>query len=108
MIATAARSFDPDAAAGFQGEIVYELEQPGTGRAPSLWTVTVLDGRAVAREGTTSDPALRLRFRLADFVRIAAGEIDATEPLLRNRASFEGDIGLAARIPEMFGAPSPY
>jgi hypothetical protein len=29
-------------------------------------------------------------------------------PLLEDRASFEGDFALAARLPEMFGAPSAY
>jgi len=51
---------------------------------------------------------LIVRFRLADFVRIAAGKMDPAAPLLENRASFEGDFALAARLPEMFGAPSPY
>ena len=53
-------------------------------------------------------PPLIVRFTLADFVRIAAGTIDPAVPLLENRASFEGDFALAARLPEMFGAPSPY
>jgi hypothetical protein len=29
-------------------------------------------------------------------------------PLLEGRASFDGDFALAARLLEMFGAPSPY
>jgi hypothetical protein len=41
-------------------------------------------------------------------VRVAAGTIDPAVPLLRDRASFEGDFSLAAKLPEMFGAPSPY
>ena len=49
--------------------------------------------------------ALRLRFNLADFVRIAAGTLDPAVPLLADRASFEGDFALAARVPEMFGSP---
>jgi hypothetical protein len=103
-----ARSFDPDAAGGFQGRIVYELGRPATGGDAISWTVEVLNGRAVARPGASSDAKLTLRFQLADFVRIAAGTIDAAVPLLQDRASFEGDLGLATRLPEMFGAPSPY
>jgi len=30
------------------------------------------------------------------------------EHLLAGRASFDGDVALAARLPEMLGAPSPY
>jgi hypothetical protein len=68
----------------------------------------VLDGQATAHAGAAADPKLTMRFQLADFVRMAAGTIDPAVPLLEDRASFEGDFALAARLPEMFGAPSPY
>src|SRR5205085_1788913 len=62
----------------------------------------------VRARGAARHPALRIRFPLSDFVRVAAGTIDPAVPLLRDRASFEGDFSLAAKLPEMFGAPSPY
>jgi hypothetical protein len=68
----------------------------------------VSDGHATARPGASADAALRLRFDLADFVRIAAGTLDPAVPLMADRASFDGDFALAARLPEMFGAPSAY
>jgi alkanesulfonate monooxygenase SsuD/methylene tetrahydromethanopterin reductase-like flavin-dependent oxidoreductase (luciferase family) len=108
MFLAMAAAFDPDAAAGFEGRLVYELDRPATGAPPSRWTIEVLDGRAVARPGAASHPALTIRFPLSDFVRVAAGAIDPAVPLLRDRASFEGDFSLAAKLPEMFGAPSPY
>ncbi len=108
MFSAMAAAFEPDAAGGFEGRLVYELDRPATGAEPSRWTIEVLDGRAVARPGAASDPALTIRFPLSDFVRVAAGTIDPAVPLLRDRASFEGDFSLAAKLPEMFGAPSPY
>jgi alkanesulfonate monooxygenase SsuD/methylene tetrahydromethanopterin reductase-like flavin-dependent oxidoreductase (luciferase family) len=108
MFTGMARAFEPDAAAGFQGALVYELARPATGAAPTRWTIEILDGHANARPGAAPDPQLTVRFQLADFVRIAAGTIDPATPLLQDRASFEGDFALAARLPEMFGAPSPY
>jgi alkanesulfonate monooxygenase SsuD/methylene tetrahydromethanopterin reductase-like flavin-dependent oxidoreductase (luciferase family) len=108
MFSAMAAAFEPEAAGGFEGRLVYELDRPATGAPPSRWTVEVLDGRAVARPGAASHPALTIRFPLSDFVRVAAGTIDPAVPLLRDRASFEGDFSLAARLPEMFGAPSPY
>jgi hypothetical protein len=108
MFSGMARSFEPDAAGGFQGRIVYELGRPATGADAIHWTVEVLDGLAVARPGAAGDAKLTVRFGLADFVRIAAGTIDPATPLLQDRASFDGDFALAARLPEMFGAPSPY
>ncbi len=108
MFSAMAASFEPEAASGFEGRLVYEIDRPATGAPPSCWTIEVLDGRAVARPGAGRDPALRIRFPLSDFVRVAAGTIDPAVPLLRDRASFEGDFSLAAKLPEMFGAPSPY
>ncbi len=108
MFAAMTAGFEPEAAAGFQGHLVYELQRPATGAPPARWTIEVVDGRATARPGGRDDAALTLRFRLSDFMRIAAGTIDPAEPLLRDRAAFEGDFALAARLPEMFGAPSPY
>ena len=108
MFSAMAAAFEPDAAGGFEGRLVYELDRPATGAPPSRWTIEVLDGRAVARPGAAGQPALTIRFPLSDFVRVAAGRLDPAVPLLRDRASFEGDFSLAAKLPEMFGAPSPY
>jgi hypothetical protein len=103
-----ARAFEPDAAAGFQGRIVYELSRPATKADPTRWTLVVADGHASARAGGSDDAKLTVHLQLADLIRIAAGTIDPALPLLEDRASFEGDFDLAARLPEMFGAPSPY
>jgi hypothetical protein len=108
MFSGMARSFEPDAAAGFQGSIVYELARPATGADATRWTIEVLDGHASARPGGADDAKLTVTFELADFMRMAAGEIDPAEPLLADRAMIEGDLSLATRLPEMFGAPSPY
>jgi hypothetical protein len=96
--------FDPVAAAGFAGAVSYELRRPATGAPPLRWTVEVSGRRARARPGAAERPALNLRVTLADFVRIGAGTIDPATPVLQGRASFEGDFGLAVRLPEMFGS----
>jgi hypothetical protein len=108
LFAGMARAFEPDAAAGFQGRIVYELSRPATKADPTRWTLVVADGHASARAGGSDDAKLTVHLQLADLIRIAAGTIDPALPLLEDRASFEGDFDLAARLPEMFGAPSPY
>jgi SCP-2 sterol transfer family len=104
-----AAGFDRDAAEGFSGRIVYELSRPATGRPATRWTIDVAGGRAAAHAGggAGEGPALTVRFALADFVRIAAGLLDPATPLLQDRASIDGDLGLAARLPEMFSAPRP-
>lgn len=99
-----ARAFDPDAAGGFEGRIVYELTRPATGREPLSWTIDVTAGRASARRGPTPGAELTFGLQLADFMRIAAGTLDPVVPVLQGRASLQGDLGLAARVPQMFGA----
>jgi hypothetical protein len=68
-----ARRFDPAAADGFEGQIVYELERPASAGPTSRHTIEVADGRAQARRGPTEDPAVRLRMPVADFLRAAVG-----------------------------------
>ncbi len=108
MFEAMARAFDPSAAGGFQGSLVCELTRPATGRAPLTWTIQIANGSASARRGAPPDPSLTVRYALADFMRMAAGTLDPATPILENRAQFEGDLALAARLPEMFGAASPY
>jgi hypothetical protein len=105
LFAALARRFDARAAPGFHSHVVYELERPATGGLTTVWTRAVARERALAIAGAVPDPALRLRMPLADFLRVTVGAIDPAEPVLRNRAKAKGDIALAARLPEMFGAP---
>jgi hypothetical protein len=107
MFRAMAAGFDPDAAAGFEGAIAYELQRPVTDAPPARWTVEISGRRARARPGAPEQAALTLRLTLADFVRIAAGSVDPAIPVLQGRASFRGDFGLAVRLPEMFGATPP-
>jgi putative sterol carrier protein len=99
LFAAMVRAFDPEAAAGFEGAVVYEL---ATATDTTLWTVEITAGRARARHGAAAAAKLTLRLRLADFMRIAAGTIDPVRPLLEGRAEIEGDLEVAARLPEMF------
>jgi hypothetical protein len=107
MFTAMAVRFNPDAAGGFSGLIVYELGRPATGRRPLRWTIAVSGRRARARRGATDGAAVKLRVTLADFVRIGAGTIDPATPVLQGRASFQGDFGLVVRLPEMFRASRP-
>jgi hypothetical protein len=107
-----ARSFEPKMAFGFEGDIEYQLTrgEGGDGAGPAgadRWTIRIAGDRARLVRGSASDPALRLRIGLADFVRIAAGAPPAAA-FLEGRVELEGDLSLARRLGEMFGGPSPY
>lgn len=96
-----ASRFDPAAAGGFTGDLRYELRTAGG--EVRTWTVTCrLDG-ATARSGAAPDPAVTLKLALADFARLAAGELDPGAALLAGRLDLEGDFAVATRLGEMFG-----
>jgi len=101
-----ARRFDPERADGFEGDIVYELsEEDGASRA---WTLAVRGGRARSRAGRAPAPRLTVSLALADFVRMAGGDLDPGKALLTGRLHVEGDLSVAARLGEMFGRASAY
>ena len=102
-----ASRFDAGAAEGFEGRVTYELERPATGAPSSRWTVQIISGRAVLRLDDTAESAVRLRMSVSDFIRVATGAIDPAEPLLKGRATVTGDLGVAAKLPEMFRSARP-
>jgi hypothetical protein len=106
-----ARSFDPRFAAGFEGVVEYELTYPAAGRPADTWRIVVEGGRARAVQGADGgggEPAVRLRVPASDFARIAADLTSPATVVLQGRLAIEGDFGVAARLSEMFGGPSPY
>lgn len=100
-----ARMYRPDRGFGFARDIVFELGYPVSDRKMAVWTVSVREGRARAHRGPGSKPALTIRLGLPDFIRIAAGELDPSRPLMAGRLDFEGDLILALRLGHMFGRP---
>jgi class 3 adenylate cyclase/tetratricopeptide (TPR) repeat protein len=103
-----ARGFQPSQAAGFRGEIVYELqpyaiELPSD--APWRWAIEAdaESGRARLVEPAPLDPAVTIYFGLADWVRVMAGIEDPLSVMVTGRCSVEGDVMVAARQEAMFG-----
>jgi putative sterol carrier protein len=100
------RQFMPDRAAGFIGEIQYDLRTAdGTVRS---WTVAIGPDGAATRPGPAADPKLTIKLSIADFARIAGRDLDPVKALLTGRMDLEGDFAVAARLGEMFGQPSAF
>jgi putative sterol carrier protein len=94
------RAFNPSKAHGFSGDIQYVLSSNGKKWA---WIVAVHDGRVSARSGTADAPVVTVSSKLADFARVAAGDLDGARAFLTGKIRIEGDIAAAARLQEMFG-----
>jgi predicted lipid carrier protein YhbT len=105
VFAQMARMYRPDAAAGWTGDIRYELT--GSDGGTRTWTVTCEPASARVRGHAEPDPDLTLKLSLADFIRVAAGELDPAKALLSGRLDLEGDFAIAMRLAAMFGQPSP-
>ncbi|MEA2400292.1 MAG: hypothetical protein QOK00_695 [Thermoleophilaceae bacterium] len=103
-----ARQFEPKLAFGFEGDIAYELAHHGDGKPPSHWTVRVRDGAAAAVPGVHGSPAVTFKLSVPDFARLIAEDVDPQELLFSGRFDVEGDLALATRVPEMFGAPPQF
>jgi hypothetical protein len=98
------RSFVPEKAKGFTGEVQYEL---GGRLGPQSWTVAIADGHARVRRGPAARPAVTIKVSVPDFVRMAAREAFPPKLLLDGDLAIEGDFALAGRLGEMFGADPP-
>jgi putative sterol carrier protein len=100
------RQFVAERAAGFTGDIQYNLRAADGTLRP--WTVTIGGGRATARPGAAQAPKLTITLSVADFVRIAARDLDPVKAVLTGRLELAGDFGVAMRLGEMFGQPSAF
>jgi len=98
-----ARRYEPGQGGGFAGDLQYHLR--GAAGPTRSWTVTVDGDRARARRGVAAQPALTVKLSLADFARLAAGELDPGKALLTGRLDLEGELVLALRLGAMFGRP---
>jgi alkanesulfonate monooxygenase SsuD/methylene tetrahydromethanopterin reductase-like flavin-dependent oxidoreductase (luciferase family) len=103
-----ARQFEPKFAFGFEGDIAYELAHYGNGKTPSRWTVRVRDGAAAVVPGIEGSPAITFKLSVPDFARLIAEEVEPQELLFSGRFGVDGDLTLATRVPEMFGAPPQF
>ncbi len=100
------RQFVAERAAGFTGDIQYNLRAAdGTLRS---WTVTVDGERATARAGASDAAKLTITLSVADFVRIAGSDLDPVKAVLTGRLELAGDFSVAMRLGEMFGQPPPF
>ncbi len=66
------------------------------------------DGAATVLPGVNGSPAITFKLGIADWARLIAEDADPQELLFSGRFEVEGDLSLATRVPEMFGAPPQF
>ena len=100
------RSYIPERANGFTGDIQYELTTSANGRANGAsrnWIVHLSPQGARAEPGVAENPRVTFRASVPTFARIAAGEIHPAKAILEGEMGVYGDYQIAMRLPEMFG-----
>ena len=104
------KAYQPSVAYGFSGDIVFELRPPPDELDPSAtdwWTIEVRRRKATAHRGRRADAAVTISIGLADFVRLSAGELHPLTAMVEGQVEVSGDVILAMRLGEMFGAVEP-
>ncbi len=86
---------------GFVGELCCELRTDGG--ALRVWTVDIGAEQTVVRRGRGDDPRLTVKLSVADFVRIAGGDLEAGRALLTGRLDLEGDFSAATELGALLG-----
>jgi alkanesulfonate monooxygenase SsuD/methylene tetrahydromethanopterin reductase-like flavin-dependent oxidoreductase (luciferase family)/putative sterol carrier protein len=98
------RSFVPEKANGFSGEMQYELT---SSNGPKRWIVRIEDGQRVVTEpGVAQNPVVTFRTSVPMFARIASGEVHPAKAMMEGDLEVQGDFEAAARLGEMFGQDS--
>lgn len=93
------RGFRPDIAGGLR--VVYQFRLTGSGGG--TWTVTVADRMCSMAEGEVGSPSAIIHMSGVDFVKLAQGELDTTRAYSQGKIRVSGDLGLAAKIRDIFG-----
>ncbi|MEY2460645.1 MAG: sterol transfer family, partial [Acidimicrobiaceae bacterium] len=105
------KAFQPAMAFGFEGDIMVVLRplvDDGDPEGSDFWTIEIRGRKATAHNRPSTQPDVVIDASLADFLRSASGEIHPAEFLLTHRIRVEGDVFLAARLPDLFGAVTPF
>ena len=98
--------FSAERAAGFSGSICYRLAvADGTSRD---WTIEISDGQEKVRTGAPASPTVTIGVSVPDFARLMTGVRTALDLMADGKLTIGGDLGVAARLGEMFGGDSPY
>lgn len=102
LVGTMARRFRPDRAEGFVGSIEFIFATP---HGEELWTIECGEHGARARRGGAEGAELKMAADIADFLRIAVGEVSAPNAVITGQLDVRGDFALAIRMGELFDGP---
>jgi putative sterol carrier protein len=94
------RGFRPDRAGDLQAVFQFEVSGEGGG----VWTLFVANQTCSVAEGTTPLPSVAFAMSGPDFIQLARRQLNTTQAYRQGQIRIGGDLNLAARIADVFGA----
>lgn len=94
-----ARAYIPGSSRGWTGSLAWTLRAGAGGRD---WVMEIDGRRAQVRPGTTPAPAVHFETDVATFLRLLTGEVHPAPLVLDGRLQVRGDLGMAARMADLF------
>jgi putative sterol carrier protein len=88
--------FLPDRAGDASGTAQFRVTAPDAERHD--WHLTIGGGAARAAKGTATDPTSTFSFGIGDFLRLAAGRLNALDGVTSRRIEVGGDLRFAAQL----------
>ena len=89
---------DPEAAAGLDAVIQFDLSGDGGG----VWHCAIKDGACTVGEGARDAPTMTVSMDAADYVELTAGSLDGMTAFMSGRLRIAGDMGLAMQMQNLF------
>ena len=91
--------FRPEAARGLSA--TYQLRLTGDGGGE--WHLVVLNETCQIYTGLATCPTTTITLAAADWESLVSGKMDAFNAIMQGRMKIDGDLGLATRLPGLFG-----
>ncbi len=89
---------DPEAAAGLDAVIQFDLSGEGGG----VWHCAIRDGACAVSEGAHDAPTMTVSMEAADYVELTSGALDGMTAFMSGRLRIAGDMGLAMKMQNLF------
>ncbi len=89
---------DPEAAAGLDAVIQFNLSGEGGG----IWHCAIKDGACTVGEGAHDAPTMTVSMGAADYVELTSGQLDGMVAFMSGRLRIVGDMGLALQMQKLF------
>jgi len=98
IFAGMAGTFNPNAAAGLNAVIQYNIEGADGGN----WHVVIKDQKCTVSEGVHSSPTLTMKMADKDWIAMCNGQLNGMTAFMTGKLKTTGDIMLAQRLTTLF------